>query len=91
MDQRVIRGLPREMSIDDVKEGLVSQGIADAEDHQEAPSALPRQDEDAGKASRDPEAGHAHGQLREEEKVHRAQPMLPLPAVRAHTAELPSR
>ncbi|CAH2017997.1 unnamed protein product [Acanthoscelides obtectus] len=32
------------------------------------------------KACRDPEAGHAHGQLREEEKVFRAQPVLPLPA-----------
>ncbi|CAH2016802.1 unnamed protein product [Acanthoscelides obtectus] len=82
MDQRVIRGLPREMSVNDIKEDL---------DHKEATSALPRQDEDAGKACRDPEAGHAHGQLREEEKVFRAQPVLPLPAVRAHTAELPSR
>ncbi|CAH1995640.1 unnamed protein product [Acanthoscelides obtectus] len=31
MDQRVIRGLPREMSVNDIKEDLVSQGIADAE------------------------------------------------------------
>ncbi|CAH1965330.1 unnamed protein product [Acanthoscelides obtectus] len=31
MDQRVIRGLPRKMSVDDIKEDLVSQGIADAE------------------------------------------------------------
>ncbi|CAH2021056.1 unnamed protein product [Acanthoscelides obtectus] len=30
MDQRVIRGLPREMSVNDIKEDLVSQGIADA-------------------------------------------------------------
>ncbi|CAH2016604.1 unnamed protein product [Acanthoscelides obtectus] len=65
MDQRVIRGL-REMSVNDIKEDLVSQGIADAgsaadlKDHKEATSALPRQDEDAGKACRDPEAGHAH-------------------------------
>ncbi|CAH1958574.1 unnamed protein product [Acanthoscelides obtectus] len=31
MDQRVIRGLPSEMSVNDIKEDLVSQGIADAE------------------------------------------------------------
>ncbi|CAH2000669.1 unnamed protein product [Acanthoscelides obtectus] len=31
MDQRVIRGLPREMSVNDIKEDLVTQGIADAE------------------------------------------------------------
>ncbi|CAH2016026.1 unnamed protein product [Acanthoscelides obtectus] len=30
MDQRVIRGLPREMSVNDIKEDLESQGIADA-------------------------------------------------------------
>ncbi|CAH1956976.1 unnamed protein product [Acanthoscelides obtectus] len=30
MDQRVIRGLPREMAVNDIKEDLVSQGIADA-------------------------------------------------------------
>ncbi|CAH2019399.1 unnamed protein product [Acanthoscelides obtectus] len=64
---------------------------ADLKDHKEATSALPRQDEDAGKACRDPEAGNAHGQLREEEKSLPSQPVLPLPAVRAHTAELPSR
>ncbi|CAH2016905.1 unnamed protein product, partial [Acanthoscelides obtectus] len=97
MDQRVIRGL-RERC-----QSMTSRGsgeprhrrrrgsAADLKDHKEATSALPRQDEDAGKACRDPEAGHAHGQLREEEKVFRAQPVLPLPAVRAHTAELPSR
>ncbi|CAH2021206.1 unnamed protein product [Acanthoscelides obtectus] len=95
MDQRVIRGLPREMSVNDIKEDLESQGIADAVVQQltsgpqrEATSAPSSSDEDARKACRDPEAGHAHGQLREEEKVFRAQPVLPLPAVRAHTAEL---
>ncbi|CAH2008796.1 unnamed protein product [Acanthoscelides obtectus] len=31
MDQRVIRGLPKEMSVNDIKEDLASQGIADAE------------------------------------------------------------
>ncbi|CAH2015715.1 unnamed protein product [Acanthoscelides obtectus] len=31
MDQRVIRGLPRETSVNDIKEDLVIQGIADAE------------------------------------------------------------
>ncbi|CAH1990427.1 unnamed protein product [Acanthoscelides obtectus] len=30
MDQRVIRGLPREMSVDDIKEDLVSKDIANA-------------------------------------------------------------
>ncbi|CAH1972752.1 unnamed protein product [Acanthoscelides obtectus] len=31
LDQRVIRGLTREMSTEDIREDLVSQGIADAE------------------------------------------------------------
>ncbi|CAH1987498.1 unnamed protein product [Acanthoscelides obtectus] len=95
IEQRVVRGLPREMSTDDITEDLVNQGVSDAEvqqmNNKEATSALPRQDEDARKASRDPEAGHAHGQLREKEEIHRAQPMLPLRAVRTHAAKLPSR
>ncbi|CAH1955086.1 unnamed protein product [Acanthoscelides obtectus] len=87
MDQRVIGGLTREMSTEDIKEDLVNQGIADAEVQQ----MKTRNTKDGGKAAGGPEAGHAYGQLREEKEIDRAQPMLPLPAVRAHAAKLPSR
>ncbi|CAH2020705.1 unnamed protein product, partial [Acanthoscelides obtectus] len=97
MDQRVIRGLPREMSVNDIKEDLESQGIADAvvqqltsrttRSHFRSSSSRRR----CRKSLQRSRGWPAHGQLREEEKVFRAQPVLPLPAVRAHTAELPSR
>ncbi|CAH2010419.1 unnamed protein product [Acanthoscelides obtectus] len=81
MDQRVIRGLPREMSVNDIKEDLVSQGIADAVVQQLT-----------SRTTKKPlPLFLVKTKLREEEKVFRAQPVLPLPAVRAHTAELPSR
>ncbi|CAH1958518.1 unnamed protein product [Acanthoscelides obtectus] len=68
MDQRVIRGLPREMSTEDIKKDLVRQGIADAEVQQM-------------------KTRNTKQQL----PLDRAQPMLPLPAVLAHAAKLPSR